>query len=324
MMMIASNSIRLGPIPFNLYTRDSDNHMVLFCRKGVPIEQDHMNILTRTNRVFYISGDEMDQYLDYSFERLDAIIADADIQVREKTRLLQDIGKKVLNNLMANPRSGEAIHHSARFVKTTIELLLSEPESSLLLLEMTAESSYLLTHSISTSIFSLLIGRELRGNDRDFLYILGQGGLLLDVGMTRVNKTILFKSGSLSDEEWEEIRTHTERGHKLIKDHKLPEEVKEIVLKHHERLNGSGYPDGLHAEDIPMHVRITSVADVYDALTSDRGYRSAQAHLRALRTMSKQAHLFDADAFEALLRVVVQEDTLIEKFTFKGKKSVID
>lgn len=324
MMMIASNSVRRGPIPFNLYTRDSENQMVLFCRRGVPIEQEHMEILSRTNRIFYIAGDEMDDYLDYSFERLDAILGQSDIQVREKTLLLQDIGKKVINNLMTNPRSGEAIHRSARFVKSTVELLLSEPESSMLLLEMTAESTYLLSHSISTSIFCLLIGRELFGDERSLLYTLGHGGMLLDVGMTKVKKAILFKSGTLTDEEWEEVRAHAERGYRLIKEHKLPEEVKEIVLKHHERLDGSGYPNGLVGDDIPMHVRIAAVADVYDALTTDRGYRNAQAHLRALRTMSKEEHLFDPDAFNALLRVVLKEDALIEKFSFKGKKDAVD
>ena len=322
MMMIASNSIRHGPISFNLYTRDSEDHMVLFCRKGVPIQDEHMNILSRTNRVFYISGDDMDAYLDYSFERLDSLISESDVQVREKTRLLQDIGKKVINNLMSNPRSGEAIHHCQRFVKSTVELLLSEPESSMLLLEMTAENSYLLTHSISTCIFSLLIGCRIYGDDRGILFILGQGGLLLDVGMTKVNKSILFKRGSLTDEEWQEIQSHPERGLRLTSDHNLPSEVSEIVLKHHERLDGSGYPHGLQSDDIPTHVRIASVADVYDALTTDRGYRGAQAHLKALRIMSKQTTLFDADVFDALLHVVLQENALIEKFTFKEKGTI--
>ena len=78
----------------------------------------------------------------------------------------------------------------------------------------------------------------------------------------------------------------------------------------------------MHSDDIPTHVRIASVSDVYDALTTDRGYRSAQAHLKALRIMSKQSLLFDADVFDALLRVVLREDALIEKFTFKGKETI--
>lgn len=318
MMMITASTIRLGPIPFSLYTRDAENRMVLFCRKGLSISEEHKSSLKRGNTVFYINSEDMDDYLDYTFEKIDRIVRSDEVKVREKTKILIDVGKKVVNNLITNPRSGEAIHKSKRFIASTTELLLSTPEASMVLLSMVDENSYLLSHSISTCVFTLLIGIQKYGRDAETLHNLGLGGLVLDIGMTKVEKSILFKNEGLSKNEWLEVRDHSRRGANLLKEHKLPDTIIDMVLYHHERLDGSGYPFGLKGEDIPEHVRIAAVADVYDALTTDRSYRKANIHLQALRLLARDIEKFDQNIYESLLKVVLQHDDLIEKFSLQN------
>jgi len=131
---------------------------------------------------------------------------------------------------------------------------------------------------------------------------LRHGALLHDVGKIGVRDAVLGKPGPLDEDEWTEMRHHTVLGHELLLG--LPElrEATTVVRSHHERWDGSGYPDGLAGEAIPRFARIFAVVDVYDALRSDRPYRHAwpetevRAHLRAER-----GRQFDPEVVDAFL-----------------------
>ena len=317
MMSISAKSIRPGQIPFSLYTRDTEDRMILFCRKGMPITDQHLNTLRNSGRVFYIVSSEMDQYLDYTFDRLEGIVNSKHVPVQEKSRLLTDIGKRVVDDLLDNPRSGKAINNSKRYLKSMINLLLVSPEASLLLINMSTSESYLLSHSIGTCVFVLMLGMKLLSRDKEALHNLGLAGLLIDVGMTRISKSILYKAGPLSDTEWAEMRVHSMFGYEILKSHNLPKDVLKAVLQHHERMDGSGYPDSLKGDEIHRFAQILMVADVYDALTTDRPHRKAMDHIEALKLMSKSGTKWKADVFNTLLNIVVKNEQLIEKLSLK-------
>jgi HD-GYP domain-containing protein (c-di-GMP phosphodiesterase class II) len=315
MMSISAKSIRPGPIPFSLYTRDSEDRMILFCRKSMPITDQHLDSLRKSGRVFYIVSSEMDQYLDYTFDKLENIVNSKHIPVQEKSRLLTDIGKRVVDDLLDNPRSGKAINNSERYLKSMISLLLVSPEASPLLVNMASSESYLLSHSIGTCVFVLMMGMKLFGRDREALHNLGLAGLLIDVGMTRISKSILYKAGPLSETEWAEMMVHSRFGYEILKSHNLPRDVLKAVLQHHERIDGSGYPDGLKGDEIHRFAQILMVADVYDALTTDRPHRKAIDHVDALKLMSEMGTKWKADVFNILLSIVVKNEQLIEKLS---------
>jgi HD-GYP domain-containing protein (c-di-GMP phosphodiesterase class II) len=102
-----------------------------------------------------------------------------------------------------------------------------------------------------------------------------RGGLLHDIGMIGVSDTILHKPGPLTEEEWVDMRRHPKIGHDMIKDIGFLSGASIIVLAHHERFDGKGYPRGLTADEIPLGARIFVLADTFDAMTSDRPYRAA-------------------------------------------------
>jgi HD-GYP domain-containing protein (c-di-GMP phosphodiesterase class II) len=119
--------------------------------------------------------------------------------------------------------------------------------------------------------------------------IIAQAGLLHDLGKIAIPEGVLRKPGSLTDEEWAVMRRHPVVGAQIVAPLEFFAEGAVILRHHHERHDGSGYPDGLHGDLIPLGARIVAIADVYDALTSDRPYRARLSHADAVRRLEGQA-----------------------------------
>jgi HD-GYP domain-containing protein (c-di-GMP phosphodiesterase class II) len=127
------------------------------------------------------------------------------------------------------------------------------------------------------------------GLSRGAAEIVAQAGLLHDLGKIGVPERILNKSGPLSADEWDLMRRHPVTSAQIVAPLEFFDQGAVIVRHHHERYDGSGYPDGLRGETIPIGARIVAVADVYDALTSDRPYRMRLDHEQALGHLQQQA-----------------------------------
>lgn len=134
------------------------------------------------------------------------------------------------------------------------------------------------------------------------------GALLHDVGKVAVPAEILNKRGPLSDAEWAIMREHPERGVELLAGVEFPWDIRPMVLHHHERWDGAGYPHGLKGENIPLAARILCVADVFDALTTTRSYRKAFSARAALEIMEADVgRVFDPDIFALFREIVASE-----------------
>ncbi len=131
---------------------------------------------------------------------------------------------------------------------------------------------------------------------------IAQAGLLHDIGKIGVPEAVLHKRGPLSEEEWRVMRGHAIIGSQIVAPFEFFADGALMIRHHHERCDGSGYPDGLLGPNIPPGARIIAVADVYDALTSDRPYRRALAVAEAIADLRRQAgRTLDADAVAAFL-----------------------
>lgn len=133
---------------------------------------------------------------------------------------------------------------------------------------------YTKDHSSRVALITENIGREfgLQSNEISTIKI---GAQLHDIGKINVPRSILFKPGGLSELEFEMIKQHTKFGYEIIKDVNLSDVIKDIVLHHHERNDGSGYPEGLKKEEMQFETRLIAVVDVFEAMTSHRAYRPA-------------------------------------------------
>ena len=145
------------------------------------------------------------------------------------------------------------------------------------------------SHCLNVSILAIAFARHL-GYSHEQLEDVGMGALLHDLGIARVPEAILNKPGNLNEDEFEIVKKHPRDGFHVLKiTRKIPERALDIVLHHHERVDGNGYPDGLKDDEIHESVRIVGIADMYDSMTTERVYRKAMTPQDALTSMHKRA-----------------------------------
>jgi HD-GYP domain-containing protein (c-di-GMP phosphodiesterase class II) len=178
----------------------------------------------------------------------------------------------------------------------TIETLMTSIE---------AKDPYTKGHSERVAAYSNSIGERLGLSDLE-LEKLNYLSLLHDIGKIAVNETLLNKSGKLSDEDFGHIKQHSRVGAAIIKNIKLlHEKDNEVVLHHHEKWDGSGYPYGIKGVDIPPLARIIAVADAFDAMTSDRSYRKALPQGKAVdELLTNAGKQFDPKVVEAFIQIL--------------------
>lgn len=168
-------------------------------------------------------------------------------------------------------------------------------------------------HSLRVKAYALRLGREI-GLDQEKMQVLGQASLLHDVGKIGTPDNILLKPGSLDDEEWKIMRQHPQIGQRILLSVPFLKDSAEIVYCHHEKYDGSGYSRGLEKEQIPIESRVFAVADVFDALTSNRPYRQGMSYEETKDLIEKESGKhFDPKVVEAFMRVSSSEWNEIEK-----------
>lgn len=166
---------------------------------------------------------------------------------------------------------------------------LEEAETILFALAQAVEKrdQYTGDHCERLAGYSVALGQAL-GLARSQIVALHRGGYLHDIGKICVPDAILFKRGPLTEEEWVVMRAHTIKGEEICRPMKTLAPVLPIIRHHHEKWNGTGYPDGLAGEDIPLLARILQVVDIYDALTTARPYKAAYTHEQAKAMMEEE------------------------------------
>lgn len=159
--------------------------------------------------------------------------------------------------------------------KDIIDEIISKKNVMINLVDIKSMDNYTYQHSVNVAVLSLVLGVQLQLNQNE-LYTLCIGALLHDIGKTLIPKQIILKPGPLTDEEFKIIKEHTTKGYDFLKGClEISAPARIVALQHHEKINGRGYPDNIKSKSINRFARIVAIADVYDALTSDRPYRKA-------------------------------------------------
>jgi putative nucleotidyltransferase with HDIG domain len=139
-------------------------------------------------------------------------------------------------------------------------------------LALESKDDYLIGHSDNVTKYAVLLGKKIGLADRE-IYILAQAGMLHDLGKITIHDYVLNKPGKLTEKEWEEIKQHPIKGAKILEPLPFLDEVRNVILHHHEHYDGNGYPEGLKGEQIPLLSRILTLADSIDAMLSERPYK---------------------------------------------------
>lgn len=177
------------------------------------------------------------------------------------------------------------------------------PSVKALILATESKDKYTAGHNFRVTMYSLRIAEEMKLQPEQ-LRALVQGAIIHDVGKIKIPDTILNKPGKLTEEERTFIQMHPVTGYEMCKNLGFMREELAVIRSHHERWDGTGYPDRLRGTEIPIAARIVAVADVYDALTSNRSYRQAWTHEETIRFLiGQRGSQFDPGCVEAWVRV---------------------
>lgn len=203
-------------------------------------------------------------------------------------------------------------------VRDTVNDILNKVmENETVMLQLTGIrdiDNYTFLHSVDVCIYSIIIGKKL-GYGKEPLMTLGMGAILHDIGKCKVPVEILQKPDRLTDEEFHTMKLHTVYGYEIIKNsYQLSTKIANIAFQHHEKWDGSGYPMGISQNDIDPLSRIVALADVYDALTSDRVYKKRELpHIAAEYIKNNAGILFDPYIVDLFINsiAVYAEGTLV-------------
>jgi putative nucleotidyltransferase with HDIG domain len=185
-------------------------------------------------------------------------------------------------------------------IQKIVEEISSHEESITLLTDIYLTDDYIFQHSLNVTIYALAIGTTLKLNAKE-LSELGKGAMLHDIGKVFIDPDILKKPDKLTEREYEIMKSHTTLGYDVLrKNHNYSSVVAHCAFQHHERLDGTGYPRGLKGSDIHLFAQIIGVADVFDAVTSNRVYRKAMLPHEGLELLySSAVRQFDIKVVEA-------------------------
>jgi len=181
--------------------------------------------------------------------------------------------------------------------------------------ELMGTDMYTYHHSAEVAILSMLVAKSM-GLNNAFIHKIGVGALLHDIGKMKIPGDVLNKIEALTGEETELLRTHSQLGYNMLKESANISPIsRQIVLLHHEKLNGVGYPLGLKNQDIPVHVRVVTMCDIFNATTSNRSYKSRLNVDMALEVLRVEAvYELDREIYHHLLKVanIYPAGTLVE------------
>jgi HD-GYP domain-containing protein (c-di-GMP phosphodiesterase class II) len=206
----------------------------------------------------------------------------------------------MMKNLLDNPNAGN-IREAKKGITDIVDLIIDDDETAQYMLSITSHDYYTYTHSVNVGVLAVSLSKALFQNSRGHdLHELGAGFFLHDLGKVHVDINIINKPGKLTDEEMNQMKKHPADGYKIMRDTgQLTDECGKIVLQHHERYDGKGYPQGLSGKEIHIYARICSIADVFDALTTERPYKKKLEPFQALLLMrNEMIHNFQQEIFE--------------------------
>jgi len=222
-------------------------------------------------------------------EDLKNALADSRMTKRRKAEVVYLSSLKMMERLFEDPKV-ENIRAVKKEISRMVDVIISDDATARHMLTITTHDFYTYTHSVNVGVLGIMLSNLLFAkSDGHDMHELGAGYFLHDLGKVRVDPAIINKPGILTEEEMKKMRSHPYQSYKILSEAgQLTEECRIIALQHHEREDGNGYPRRLQGDQIHIYGRISSIADVYDALTAERSYKPRLKPFEALRIMKEE------------------------------------
>lgn len=204
------------------------------------------------------------------------------VPVSQKAKLLYQTSQSLVEEIFEAPGSSENIKRSMKSIKNTIDFLGKGKENFFELMSLATSNFSEYSHALHTAAYSIAMAHQMGIKSFNQISAIGTAALLHDIGKSRVARSILDKPGPLTADERALVEQHPQFSYEIVKESRsIPEVAELIILQHHERPNGKGYPHGM-SQEIHAFSKLVALGDVFDSLTSDRVYQKAMKPLDAI------------------------------------------
>lgn len=274
-----------------------DDKCQLLLAKDVSLTSNYIERLKRANIQCIYIDDELSEGLE-----AENVIPD---ELKIKSIATVKTAFKDLSDRKGSSYNIKSIESIKQIVDEMMHIIYENPSTLYCMTELMGTDMYTYNHSAEVAALSMLVAKSMKMNDT-FIQKIGVGAILHDVGKMSVPAEILNKVDPLDEVESKLMKDHPQMGYDLLKDNDYISPIsRQIVLLHHEKLNGSGYPFMMSGEQIPIHVRIVTLCDIFNAISSNRAYKRRMNADEALELIRAEAiYELDRDIYYHLLKVV--------------------
>jgi HD-GYP domain-containing protein (c-di-GMP phosphodiesterase class II) len=269
----------------------SGEHPVLYRRAGDGLPNVDLTRLQEHDIPYLlVRGQDIGRCEQVLEAKLEEVLQDADTPPADKAELVHHVGVAVSRELLSGPGEFAGLDRAANVLDNVVSWVLADPEASSYLLGMACHHRSTASHMFVASVLSVLFAGKVLDSDPETLRQVGMAGLLHDLGKLSVDPAILAKPGRLSPEERQHIQQHPIESVRLLDDEPHAKQaVRQMILQHHERVDGRGYPLGLSSEELLPGSKLLAIVDSFHAMIGPRSYREALTPADANRILAAQA-----------------------------------
>ncbi len=290
-------------VPFDIYVKRAEGKFTKLFHKHHLVDHDLLMRYQNEKGVkaLYVSNDEHKTYRYYVEKILEMALEDPKKSAPAKlTGIVAEMSSLAIAEIYVQTGiDAKVLTWAEKSMRGCVKILSEDPKSLIRVIEALKTHPHSFKHAIMTSLFSMLLARELRFTSERTLLNVGMGGLLHDMGLCMLPAGMEFKEQP-SPQEWKEIKEHPQLGYQMLESLKgVTREVRTIVLQHHERVNGCGYPNNMHGPEIFPLAKLVAIADAFaEKIVSREVHKESISVMDALALMNEDQGHFDKEMLE--------------------------
>jgi len=293
-----------GTINCQTYLKMGSQSFIELWSPGLEINSRIKEKLRENNHSYiYVKASDSSALNQYLASNLNDVLENPATPLSRKTDVLYNTTSFIISEVMVDPTSAERTQGARQVVRSAVKLLADQPQALGSMIEVSSYDYYTYTHCVHVMTYSLALAGHLGVSSLKELESIGSAALLHDVGKIYIDRSLITKNGTLSADEFEEVKKHPELGYQALAQTQVMGDSELLAVRmHHEKLNGKGYPFGLTQNHLNQTVRIITCMDIYDALATRRSYRDALTPYEALQVMRKMVDtMIDGEVFRKLV-----------------------
>lgn len=287
---------------FDLYISLND-HLILYSGHGYRWDWQELNNLVRAGyKYLYVRNEDSAKVKMY--ESL-ACLPKVDVEQapHDRIRSIHDIGAKFTQCIYEGELTPYCVEKAVELSSSLVACIMEGPGCIRFIRDLANHDYYTYFHSVRVAAYATAICLRMGETKEKRLQDIALGALFHDIGKSRIPTKIINKQGPLTEIEWQEMRTHPEMGHGALRNYLSSHVALEIIVHHHEKRNGHGYPHALDQRGLLPEVQVATLADIFDALTSSRSYQARRTRFEALDFIKNRLLVEEVcpEAFKALV-----------------------